>query len=599
MTTFKDMGLESEILRGIKALGFSKPTPVQAEVIPLLLKEKSDITGLAHTGTGKTAAFGLPLVQLVSSTHHNIQAIVLCPTRELCRQVTTDLQAFSLFLPLVNIRAVYGGADIRRQMQELRRGAQIVVATPGRLNDLINRKKIHLANVSHVVLDEADEMLQMGFQDKLNAILSQIPADRRMLLFSATMSRQVRSIAGRYMKAPIEITVGKRNTSTKNICHEVYTVDSRDRYNALRRIVDHNRDIYSIIFCRTRKETSHIAKRLLQDGYSAGALHGELSQSQRDTVLNGFRNRHLQLLVATDVAARGLDVNDLTHVINYNLPDHVSAYTHRSGRTGRAGQTGTSIVIIQASERYRLRQIEKEINRRFVRCRIPTGRQICNSRILGRADEIANLPGDHQVVDEVLDQLLEKFQHMDRAELIRRFFAHDQNGLLSYYDKAPDLNPAAGHSRANTNRAAGNADRASMQHKGYHPKGKNKNRDRSAAGLTQFHLNVGRRQGVMAQSLIEIINQSAINEPVRIGKIDIMRNTAIIEAETRFSHEIMATFRHISINGKTVSIKVHRPHRQAFSARHRWTAKGRRRNAQNFHVTPTGQATPPEHEKLP
>ncbi len=577
MTTFKDMGLNNEILKGIKTLGFSEPTPVQAEVIPLLLKEKSDITALAHTGTGKTAAFGLPLVQLVSSTHHNIQAIVLCPTRELCRQVTTDIQAFSRYLPLVKIQAVYGGADIRRQMQELRRGAQIVVATPGRMNDLINRKKIHLANVSHVVLDEADEMLQMGFQDELNAILSQIPADRRMLLFSATMSRQVRSIAGRYMKTPIEITVGKRNTSTENICHEVYTVGNRDRYNALRRIVDHNRDIYSIIFCRTRKETSDIAKRLLQDGYSAGALHGELSQSQRDTVLNGFRNRHLQLLVATDVAARGLDVNDLTHVINYNLPDHVSAYTHRSGRTGRAGQTGTSIVIIQASERYRLRQIEKEINRRFVRCHIPTGRQICNSLILGRADEIANLSGDHHAVDEVLDQLLEKFQHMDRKELIRRFFAHDQNRLLSYYDNAPDLNPS-GHDRTKRNRqdTVGN-----------------KGRGRSAAGLTQFHLNVGRRQGVMARSLIEIINQSDINGPVRIGKIDIMRNTAIIEAETRFSREIMAAFQDISINGRVVSIKVHRPHRQAFSARHRWTAKGRRRNAQNFHVTPIGQVPRP------
>ncbi len=579
MTTFKDMGLENEILEGIKALGFSAPTPVQAKVIPLLLKEKSDITGLAHTGTGKTAAFGLPLVQLVSSAHHNIRAIVLCPTRELCRQVTADLQAFSRFLAHVKIQAVYGGADIKRQIQELRRGAQIVVATPGRLNDLINRKKIHLASVDHVVLDEADEMLQMGFQDELNHILSQIPARRRMLLFSATMSRQVRAIAARYMNDPIEITVGKQNTSTENICHEMYTVDNRNRYNALRRIVDHNRNIYSIIFCRTRKETSDIAKRLLQDGYSAGALHGELTQSQRDTVLNGFRNRHLQLLVATDVAARGLDVNDLTHVINYSLPDQAGTYTHRSGRTGRAGQTGTSIVIIQTNERYRLRQIEKEINRRFVRCQLPTGRQICNNRILGRADEIATLSGKHQMVDEVLDQLLEKFQHMDRKELIKRFFSCDQDRLLNYYDNAPDINPS-GHDRTVGNKGAGK--RTRRHDKRWHdPEG---DRDQSPAGLSRFHLNVGRRQGVVAQSLIEIINRSAIDEPVRIGKIEIMRNTAIIETEARFSQEIMAAFHDVSIHGKPVSIKkVHRPRRQKFSARHRWTAKGRRRNTQRYH----------------
>ncbi len=561
------MGINPGLLKGVKALGFKKPTPVQSRVIPLLLDGQSDVVALAQTGTGKTAAFSLPLIQLSDNTDRSVQALVLCPTRELCRQVTSDLQQFSRYVKGIGTAAVYGGAAIDQQIREIRRGVQIIVATPGRLNDLINRRRVDLSTVRRVVFDEADEMLQMGFQDELNAILAHTPAEKTTLLFSATMSREVQQIASRYMKSPVEITVGQRNSGAENVRHEMYVVRARDRYNALRRIVDNNPDIYAIIFCRTRRETGDIAESLIRDGYSAAALHGELSQSQRDTVMKSFRNRRIQILVATDVAARGLDVNDITHVINYNLPDDISAYTHRSGRTGRAGRTGTSVALVHLKERYRVRQIEKRLNRKFVQCRIPEGSEICRKQLLAQADKIAGVQMDYGYIDDILEEISEKFIDMNREELIRRLVAMESGPLLKYYKNAPDLNPAGRRPRESVRRKhsvrSEKPERVrqpahAKQERGTVPRTGNRTGNRSPV-FTRFHLNVGRRQGVFPQALIGRINDSARGVSIRVGRIEIMRNTAVIEAESRFTPQIMDAFQHASINGRSVSIEVARP----------------------------------------
>ncbi|RWX43672.1 Superfamily II DNA and RNA helicase [Candidatus Electrothrix aarhusensis] len=370
MTTFTDLGLNDELLQALDALGFTEPTPVQVKVIPLMLEQEIDIVSLAQTGTGKTAAFGLPLIHLIDSKDKRTQGLILCPTRELCMQVSRDLESFSRFTPGIKVLAIYGGASIDQQMRELRKGVQIIVATPGRLRDLIRRGKVDISGVRYAVFDEADEMLQMGFQDELNAILAETPKEKNTLLFSATMSREVANIASRYMTNPVEITMGKKNAGADNVTHEYYLINGRDRYPALKRIVDNNPDNFSIIFCRTRRDTQEVADKLIQDGYRADSLHGELSQAQRDLVMDKFRKKHLQLLVATDVAARGLDVNDLTHVINYSLPDDIAGYTHRSGRTGRAGSSGTSIALVDMRERHRIRHIEQKINKKFKKAQI-------------------------------------------------------------------------------------------------------------------------------------------------------------------------------------------------------------------------------------
>ncbi len=585
MITFEQTGIDSHLLKGVMALGFTEPTPVQARVIPLLLEGKSDVVALAQTGTGKTAAFGLPLIQLTDSNDRNVQALILCPTRELCRQVTSDLRILARYVNDIRIAAVYGGAAIDQQIREIRRGAHIVVATPGRLNDLINRRRIDLSTVRRAVFDEADEMLQMGFQDELNAILAKTPSEKKTLLFSATMSREVDSIARRYMKDPVEIVVGQRNSGAENVSHEMYVVRARDRYNALRRIVDHNPDIYSIVFCRTRRETADIADSLIRDGYSAAALHGELSQSQRDMVMKSFRNRHLQILVATDVAARGLDVNDLTHVINYNLPDDISAYTHRSGRTGRAGRTGTSVAIVHLKERYRIRQIEKMINRKFIQCRIPTGSEICRKQLLKRADEIVRVNMDYTHIDDIYDEISEKFMDMDREELIRRLVAMQAGSMLKYYSNAPDLNPE-GRSRERKTRSRRNESGRSqrrIQDRRRHDEESERKARRKGPVFTRFHLNVGRRQGVVPQSLIGKINDIASDMHIKVGKIEIMRNTAVLEAESRFTPQIMDAFQHSSINGRSVSIEVARPPRASVRAigtrKPRKTRKQGRRSA--------------------
>ncbi len=543
MDTFTHIGLNKDLLKALDTLGFTEPTPVQLQVIPRMLERPVDMVSLAQTGTGKTAAFGLPLIQLTSATKRQTQALILCPTRELCVQVAKDLESFARYVKGMKILAVYGGTSIMDQIRTLRSGVQIIVATPGRLNDLIKRGKVDISGVRHVVFDEADEMLQMGFQEELNAILAHTPADKTTLLFSATMSKEVKAIASRYMTKPLELTIGRRNAGAENVQHEYYMVHARDRYAALKRIVDYYPNNYSIVFCRTRRDTNEVAGKLIADGYNADALHGELTQAQRDQVMKKFRAKSLQILVATDVAARGLDVNDLTHVINYNLPDETAGYTHRSGRTGRAGRTGTSISIINLKEQYKIRQIEKSINKKFKKCLVPSGEEICRKQLIEQIDLVNKVHVDHTRIEPLYADIAEKLKHFDREELIKRFISLEFNQFLEYYQYAPDLNVRDSVKKQQHGKKAQRQDRNSGS-----PYSKN--------GLTRFSLNVGRRQGIEPQGLIGKINTIPGVGRIKVGKIDIKRNSALLEADSKFTPQILAAFQHARINGKIVSIEV-------------------------------------------
>lgn len=552
MTTFAELGIAGNILKGLSSLGFQEPTPVQAQVIPLVLEQHADLISLAQTGTGKTAAFGLPLVQLTDTHSRKTQGLILCPTRELCVQVARDMESFARYVENLRILAIYGGASIDQQISALRQGVQIIVATPGRLNDLINRGKVDISGVRYVVFDEADEMLQMGFQDELNAILAKTPAAKNTLLFSATMSKEVAAIAGKYMTDPVEVTIGTRNAGAENVCHEYYMVQAKDRYLALKRIVDNCPNNYSIIFCRTRLETNAVANKLISDGYNADALHGELSQAQRDQVMNKFRGKNLQILVATDVAARGLDVNDLTHVINYNLPDDISNYTHRSGRTGRAGRTGTSISIVHMKERFKIKEIEKNIKKKFTQCRIPSGMEICKKQLVSQVDIVTSVAVNHELIDPLYHEISEKLAHLDREEIIKKFVSLEFNRFLEYYKDAPDLNTHEREKKQPGKREIRPAKfENSRQAKFETPA------DRCQK-FARFFLNVGRRDGIMPQGLIGKINGVPGVGRIAIGKIEIMRNSALLEADSRFIPQILGAFQHFKINGKTVSIEVAR-----------------------------------------
>ncbi|MCF8055090.1 MAG: DEAD/DEAH box helicase [Desulfocapsa sp.] len=548
MNTFTELGIHDNIVMGLTALGFQEPTPVQEQVIPQVLQHQHvDLISLAQTGTGKTAAFGVPLIQLTDTNKKHTQGLVLCPTRELCVQVARDLEAFSKNVKNIHILSVYGGARIDQQIQSLRKGVHIIIATPGRLKDLLTRKAVDLSRVSYVVFDEADEMLQMGFQDDLTAILAYTPKKKNTLLFSATMSKEVAAIASKYMSDPIELTIGTKNAGAANVRHEYYMVHPRDRYLALKRIVDNSPDNYSIVFCRTRRETGEIANKLVQDGYNADALHGDLSQVQRDQVMKKFRCKNLQILVATDVAARGLDVSDLTHVINYNLPDEISGYTHRSGRTGRAGRTGISVVIVIPQELYRIRLIERKIQKMFTQCSVPSGEDICKKQLLNMIDTVMQVEVDHGQIDPLYAEIAEKFTQLDREELVKRFVSLEFNRFLQYYKNAPDLNVSA---------------KPQKQGRGNMIKGREYIRDsKPTQKFTRFNLNVGRRQGVMPQGLIGKINEIPDVGRIKIGKIDILRNSAVLEADSKYASQIIAAFQRSEINGKTVAIEVSKsPH---------------------------------------
>lgn len=539
--SFIEIGVHPEIIRGLTELGFESPTPIQEKVIPDLLHGNGDWISLAQTGTGKTAAFGIPLIQRIDTSRATTQALVLCPTRELCVQVARDFASFGKYFPEIKTLAVYGGARIDTQINALRRGVHIIVATPGRLQDLMNRGSADISGITTVVLDEADEMLNMGFQEEISTILAETPSQKSTLLFSATMSREVKTIANRYMTNPQEIVVGSRNSGAENVQHHYYMVRAQDRFAALKRIVDLHPDIYGIIFCRTRQETQEVADSLMQDGYHADALHGELSQAQRDLVMSKFRRKNLQLLVATDVAARGVDVNDLTHVINYNLPDDLASYTHRSGRTGRAGKTGISISIIHQREGWRVKAIEKTIKKSFKRCRIPSGREVCDNQIMHRIDAMLGEHIDHAQIEHLLPALQRKLADFDREELITRFVAQEAKRFIEYYRYAPDLNVDEKKDKKSNRKGDRNGGR---------------NNDRGRTQFTRFHINVGKNDGMAPERLISIINRGARNSDIAVGKIEMMRNFCFLEADSRFSNKVMSAFSSQRINGKPVQIEV-------------------------------------------
>lgn len=539
MTLFSALGIHEDIVKALDHLGFSSPTPVQMQAIPLLLSGHNDVVGLAQTGTGKTAAFGVPIIQLIEPKRRIPQALILCPTRELCMQVTKDLAAYSRFTPGIKSLAVYGGAPIVSQIRDLKRGVHIVVATPGRLLDLIRRGEANIAAIQTLVLDEADEMLQMGFQDELNAILAQTPATKRTVLFSATMPSEVAAISRKYMRDPVEITVGDRNTGTENVEHVYYLVQSHNRYAAMKRIADMNPDMYAIVFCRTRQETKDIAEKFIGDGYNAEALHGELSQSQRDQVMDRFRAKNLRLLIATDVAARGIDVKDLTHVINYNLPDEPANYTHRSGRTGRAGRNGVSVSFITANERYKIQDLEKRIKRRFERGQIPGGQDICERQLFSHIETIKNVAVSQERIDRFMPAITEALAELSRPELIARFLSLEFNRLLDYYQGAPDLN-------VKENERAKRA----LEQKGTKPWAQ------GPSQTTRFVLNVGKRDGMNPRRLLAEFNTALDSNNVRIGRIEILANSTTVEAESRYADSILRAFQGHPINGKLVSISI-------------------------------------------
>ncbi|MHB8277195.1 MAG: DEAD/DEAH box helicase [Candidatus Humimicrobiaceae bacterium] len=439
MNKFEKFGIREELVRAIKELGFEKLTPIQEQSIPILKGGNRDFIGLAQTGTGKTAAFGLPLIELLDINSKIIQALILAPTRELCVQISNDLENYCKYLPGVKVVAVYGGASIETQISRIKKGVHIVVATPGRLTDLIRRKKIDISTIKYVILDEADEMLNMGFQEDIDSILECTPAHKQTWLFAATMPDAIHNITGKYMHNPFELTVGKKNTTAENIEHIYYVVHEHNRYTALKRIIDVNPDIFAIVFCRTKAETQDIAEKLIKDGYNADSLHGDLSQAQRDKVMQHYRDKNLQLLVATDVAARGIDVNDISHVINYQLPDEM-LYTHRSGRTARAGKSGTTISIINTKDIGRIRQIEKQINRKLIYAKVPEGVEVCEQQLLALIKKIQKVEINQQGISKYLPAIFEELKDIDKTDLIKRMVSLEFNRFLEYYRNAEDLN---------------------------------------------------------------------------------------------------------------------------------------------------------------
>jgi ATP-dependent RNA helicase DeaD len=527
-TTFKDFGLAPALVQAVTDLKFETPTPVQAKVIPALLKGTRDLVALAQTGTGKTAAFGLPLLHLTDPAANVPQALVLCPTRELCLQITRDLTSFAKHLRGIRILAIYGGSPIDPQLRALHRGVHIIVATPGRLNDVLRRKRADLSGVQRVVMDEADEMMSMGFEEDLAAILTETPETSRTLLFSATMPRAVATIANKYMNDPEEILVGHRNSGSDTVRHECYVVHAPDRYAALRRILDCLPSIYGIVFCRTRIETQEVAAHLEADGYSAEALHGDLNQQQRDRVMHAFRVRQRQLLVATDVASRGLDVTDLTHVINYNLPDDPDLYTHRSGRTGRAGKEGVSIVLANSREAYRLRSLEAVVRKPFVHKKVPTGREVCEAQLQVLLDRVKGLGADEKRLAPYWPTIEASLLSLTREELMRCLVARDFDRFLSDYDKAPDLNAGAPERSSRRDGRDGRDGRGEGNRRERFERGATRGSS-SQGAVTRLQVNLGRRNGMMPPVLMSILNRATPGPMLRMGRIEIMEHASVIE----------------------------------------------------------------------
>ena len=544
MKTFEELGVSPEIRRAIEEMGYEQPMPVQEEVIPYLLGENNDVVALAQTGTGKTAAFGLPLIQKINVNNRTPQSLILCPTRELCLQIAGDLNDYSKYTDGLRVLPVYGGSSIESQIRALKRGVHIIVATPGRLLDLMERKTVSLATIQNVVMDEADEMLNMGFTDSINAILADVPQERNTLLFSATMSPEIARISKKYLRDAKEITIGRKNESTSNVKHVAFCVHAKDKYAALKRIVDYYPQIYGIIFCRTRKETQEIADKLMQEGYNADSLHGELSQAQRDAVMQKFRIRNLQLLVATDVAARGLDVDDLTHVINYGLPDDTESYTHRSGRTGRAGKTGTSIAIINLREKGKMRAIEHIIGKKFVAGEMPTGKQICEKQLLKVIDDLEKVKVNEEEIADFMTDIYRKLDWLSKEDLIKRMVSHEFNRFLDYYRDREEIETATGSERS-----------ARSGERGERGERRSSGNRQAEPGYKRLFINLGKMDNFFPSELIGLLNKNTRGR-IELGRIDLMQKFSFFEVEEKEAGNVVKALNRASWNGRKVSVEI-------------------------------------------
>ncbi|VXB96117.1 ATP-dependent RNA helicase [Flavobacterium sp. 9AF] len=529
MNKFEQLGLNESLLLAIKDLGFENPSEVQEKAIPLLLEKDTDIVALAQTGTGKTAAFGFPLIQKIDAENRDTQALILSPTRELCLQITNEIKLYSKYIKGLNTVAIYGGASITEQANQIRRGAQIIVATPGRMQDMINRSMVNIKNINYCVLDEADEMLNMGFYEDITSILSDTPKEKSTWLFSATMPQEVARIAKEFMRKPLEITVGHKNSGNENVSHEFYLVSARDRYEALKRLADANPDIFSVVFCRTKRDTQAVAEKLIEDGYSAAALHGDLSQAQRDAVMKSFRGRQIQMLVATDVAARGIDVDDVTHVINYQLPDEVETYTHRSGRTGRAGKSGTSLVIITKSELRKISQIERIIKTKFEEKPIPSGIEICQIQLFHLANRIKDVEVDHEI-DAYLPAIEEVLKDIPKEELIKKMVSVEFNRFINYYKKSKDIT-SEGNNRRET---------------GVIP----------TDGAVRFFINIGSRDNFDWMTLKDFLRDTLDLGRDDVFKVDVKEGFSFFNTDASLAPKVMEVLNAFSLQGRKINVEI-------------------------------------------
>ena len=527
MNTFLNLGIEKHLLNAINDLGFETPSEIQQKTIPKLLSTECDLVALAQTGTGKTAAFGFPMLQKIDIKSRTTQGLILSPTRELCLQITNELKLYGKYCNGLNVTAIYGGASITDQAKNIKRGSQIIVATPGRMKDMISRRLVDISKIDYAVLDEADEMLNMGFFEDIKSILSHTPENKSTWLFSATMPKEVSLIAKKFMFSPTEITVGHKNTGSKNVSHEFYMVASRDRYPALKRLADANPEIFAVIFCRTKRETQKVAEKLIEDGYNAGALHGDLSQNQRDLVMKSFRNKQIQMLVATDVAARGIDVDDITHVINYQLPDEIETYTHRSGRTGRAGKNGISIVIITKSEARKIKAIEKIIQKQFEKKEIPDGIQICEIQLKSLAQKIHKTEVN-QEIENYLEEINKLFENLTKEEIIKKFFSVEFSRFFNYYAKAKNLNSPDDLKSA----------------------------ERYNSNSIRFFINIGKKDGYDWMSLKDFLRDSLELRQDDIFKVDVKDSFSFFNAETNNLAKILEFFKDYEINGRFVNVEI-------------------------------------------
>ncbi|CAI8318185.1 MAG: ATP-dependent RNA helicase DeaD [Formosa sp. Hel3_A1_48] len=529
MNTFQQLGLEEHLLQAITDLGFETPSEVQQKAIPTLLSEENDLVALAQTGTGKTAAFGFPMLQKIDINSRTTQGLILSPTRELCLQITNELKLYGKYCKGLNVTAIYGGASITEQAKNVKRGAQIIVATPGRMKDMISRRLVDISKIDYAVLDEADEMLNMGFFEDIKSILSHTPQEKSTWLFSATMPKEVSIIAKKFMANPTEITVGHKNTGSKNVSHEYYLVGSRDRYAALKRLADANPQIFSVIFCRTKRDTQKVAEKLIEDGYNAGALHGDLSQNQRDLVMKSFRNKQIQMLVATDVAARGIDVDDITHVINYQLPDEIETYTHRSGRTGRAGKSGVSMVIITKSEQRKIKTIEKIIQKAFIKKEVPEGMEICEVQLKALAHKIHDTEINHEI-DPYLEEINLLLEDTSKEELIKKFFSVEFTRFFNYYKGAKNLNSPKGNDSESEIRSD----------------------DQSA----RFFINIGKKDGYDWMSLKDFLRDNLGLGQDDVFKVDVKDSFSFFNTETVHMPKVLEFFTDFKQNGRYINVEI-------------------------------------------